>query len=325
MQKLSRPVRRVAYYLRNMTHDGMPQWLYRRRLPVLLEHFARHPSPDIVERVRHCNRLTSPFRPSANARPIARLPMRKSYYYYDLKEYARYFQRSCRLDFIFGDVTDVPPCPTLVKSRPIHGENANSVLMNFDKLRHFRLGIVPDDLAFADKRPMAVWRGDANNPRRRKLVEAALGSRLCDVGFTTGDVPDQLRRPRMSVAGQLGYRYVISVEGNDVATNLKWIFASGSLCLMPAPSYETWFMEGTLQPGVHYGALKPDFSDLDEVVAHYESHPDEARQIIANANAHFRRFGDAATERLVSLLVLYKYLALSGQIEPDERIMAALA
>jgi len=324
MQKLSRPVRRVFYYARNVARDGLPQWLFRRQLATLLESFAQNPVPGIAARVRHCNRLLTPFEVSPEARPVGGIPMRKSYYYYDLKEHARYFDRACRLDFLFGDIVDIPPRPTIVKSRPISGDNAHSVVLNLDKLRHFKLGVLADSRRFEDKKPMAVWRGDANNDKRRALVAAHAGSNSCDVGFTTGAVPDWQRKPRMSVAGQLEYRYVISVEGVDVATNLKWIMASNSLCLMPEPTYETWFMEGRLEPGVHYVALRSDFADLEEVVGHYENHPDEARRIIANAQAHFRQFTDETSERLVSLLVLYKYFALSGQIDPDKRIMALI-
>jgi len=35
---------------------------------------------------------------------------------------------------------------------------------------------------------------------------------------------------------------------------------------MPPPTYETWFAEGHLEPGVHYVPLAPDFSDLAERV-----------------------------------------------------------
>lgn len=37
----------------------------------------------------------------------------------------------------------------------------------------------------------------------------------------------------MSVEDQKRYRYIVSLEGYDVATNLKWIMNSNSLCLMP--------------------------------------------------------------------------------------------
>jgi len=96
MQKIARPARRVFYYARNVARDGLPQWLFRRQLPALLEGFAQNPSSGIAARVRHYNRLAAPFVVSPEARPVGGIPMRKSYYYYDLKEHARYFDRSCR-------------------------------------------------------------------------------------------------------------------------------------------------------------------------------------------------------------------------------------
>ena len=118
------------------------------------------------------------------------------------------------------------------------------------------------------------------------------------------------------------YRYIISIEGNDVASNLKWIMASNSLCLMPAPVYETWFMEGTLQPGLHYVQLRSDFADLEEKILHYEKHPDQAREIVRNANAYVKQFAHRRREQVLSLLVLYKYFALTGQLEPNPKVAA---
>ena len=68
----------------------------------------------------------------------------------------------------------------------------------------------------------------------------------------------------MSITEQCRYKYIMSIEGNDVATNLKWIFRSNSVCFMRKPRFETWFMEGRLQPNVHYIELKDDFSDVAE-------------------------------------------------------------
>lgn len=123
------------------------------------------------------------------------------------------------------------------------------------------------------------------------------------------------------VAYQLGdvtripeHQFIVSVEGIDVATNLKWIMASNSLCLMRRPRFETWFMEGTLQPDIHYVQLKDDFSDLEQKVTYYREHPSEAKRIITNAQQHAARFSNHNDERLISLLVIDRYLRLSGQI-----------
>ena len=58
------------------------------------------------------------------------------------------------------------------------------------------------------------------------------------------------------------YRYLISVEGNDVATGLKWMLYSNSVVFMPPPTLETKFREGSLVPWLHYIPLAEDFTDL---------------------------------------------------------------
>lgn len=121
----------------------------------------------------------------------------------------------------------------------------------------------------------------------------------------------------MSVDEQLNYQFVVSVEGVDVATNLKWIMASNSLCLMRRPRFETWFMEGTLVPGYHYVQLRDDHSDLLENVEYYRQHPNEAEAIIANANRYVAQFMDSKREELIALLVVEKYLQLSDQCSPQ--------
>jgi len=45
-----------------------------------------------------------------------------------------------------------------------------------------------------------------------------------------------------------------------------------------------------------------------------------AERIIAAANAYCRKFSNERHEQAISLLVLYKYFVLSGQIEPDPEL-----
>ncbi len=66
----------------------------------------------------------------------------------------------------------------------------------------------------------------------------------------------------MSLYDHLHYRYIMALEGNDVATNLKWIMSSNSIAVMPRPTCETWFMEGRLIPNYHYIEIADDFHDL---------------------------------------------------------------
>lgn len=99
----------------------------------------------------------------------------------------------------------------------------------------------------------------------------------------------------------------MSLQGNDVATNLKWIMSSNSIAVMPKPTVETWFMEGELIGGVHYIEIKPDYSDLEERLNYYINNPEECEKIIKNAHQHCKKFFNKNIEDLCSLLVFKRY------------------
>ncbi len=245
---------------------------------------------------------------------ISELPRSHSFYYHDFQMDSETFDRNLRVHTLFGDIIHVPGVPSIVKSRPIGSGNANSVVMKLDRLRHFF--IRHDPVPFDRKRPHAVWRGGIHNKKRKKLVEVHGARTDHNIGQTgkayNGITPKHYLSPRE----QFAYRYILSVEGVDVATNTKWAMWSNSVCVMPKPRFETWFMEGTLKPYVHYVPVEDDFSDLDERIDWCESNQQEARQIVANARAYVAGFLNPSREALVTWLVLRKYFERTGQLEP---------
>lgn len=297
--------------------DVAPQTLFRARLAGRLER-ARLSGEAARRRLNYYNKLQDCFAPSANAKRISKLPFTPTMYYYDLKEFARYFDPDLFIDLEFGDVRNVPRVPAIVKDRPICDDDRNAVIMKLDKFRHFQMPA--DAIAFADKLPTVVWRGDLNNPIRTRFLKAVRGLPFCDAGSHKPNAPAEYAKPFLSISQHQRYRYIVSLEGNDVATNLKWIMNSKSLCLMPPPTYETWFAERQLEANVHYVPLEADFSNLADHVAYFERNPAKAERIIAAANAYCRTFDDERTEQAISLLVLYKYFVLSGQIKPDAEV-----
>jgi hypothetical protein len=79
-------------------------------------------------------------------------------------------------------------------------------------------------------------------------------------------------------------KYALSIEGNDVATNLKWLMAQNSVVLMPTPLKESWLMEGLLRPWVHYVPLDNP-AEARARVAWMEAHEVDCLRIVRNANA----------------------------------------
>ena len=84
---------------------------------------------------------------------------------------------------------------------------------------------------------------------------------------------------RIYLKDLLHYKMLISVEGNDVASGLKWNLFSNSVVLMAPPTKMTYALENLLEQWVHYVPLASDFSDLEEKVDWVLSHEQEAQRI----------------------------------------------
>ena len=102
-----------------------------------------------------------------------RIPSKTRVYYFDTFEYSRYFPKQLRMKMVPGDVVRVPVLPSIVKSRPINGDNANSVLLNLDKHRHFRF--VNDPIDFRDKKDILVGRAVVRQAHRIRFYRQYFG------------------------------------------------------------------------------------------------------------------------------------------------------
>ena len=312
LSDMPRHTRNVAYYARGALLWMKPYRVCMQQTQNQLMALEHRPDLDeIEERVAYYNKLAEPF-DASDARLVSQMEIGQSRYYFDLMEHAKGFGPDRHLRYQFGDITKVPQEPAIVKSRPISNDNANSVLINLDKHRHFRWE--PDPLPFRDKKPMAVWRGTPHTDARRRLVERFYDHPNFDVGHTGSMVGPRPPKNVMSFKEQKQFKFFISLEGNDVATNLKWSMASNMLVMSPKLRFETWFMEGRLRPNEHFVLLKDDFSDLEEKVEQYSLYPAAAEEIIERAHRWIGQFKDPAKERIIGARVLEKYFTLSGQM-----------
>lgn len=234
-------------------------------------------------------------------------------YVLDLYRSISCFPLSYRFAYLMGDVTETFDRPTIVKSRPI-ADVTNSVLLKLNSERHFQW--VNDRLSFAEKKDMIVSRNIVHQPHRARLLEMFLDHPMCDFGMVNDNAfPEhpEWRKPYLTKEQQLQYKFIICIEGNDVATNLKWVMSSHSLAVMPKPKYETWFMEGTLIPNYHYVEIRPDYSDLIERVQYYIEHPEQAEAIICHANEYVRQFQNRRLEFATELLTMQNYFTQTNQ------------
>ncbi len=304
---------KIFFYISSGIRSLTPNFIYQLKLKYWLKN-------DSLLNESFKDRLNYYVSPKINTRPQDdwvslknyKRPKTGSMYYFDLLKYLKYFPSNKKLKYKFGDVTENFDEPTIVKSRPIN-HNGNSVIMKINALRHFNF--ITDNLKFKDKKDLIVWRGEIHKENRRLLVEKFHNNPICNIGEVSKkkDYIKEWQKDFLSIRQQLQYKFILSIEGNDVATNLKWIMSSNSLCFMPKPKFETWFMEGKLKPNYHYVLIKDDYSDLLEKRNYFLLYPNKALEIIKNANNWTKKFQNYTLEKKLSIAVLNNYFKQTQQ------------
>ncbi|WP_311951206.1 glycosyl transferase family 90 [Mucilaginibacter terrae] len=309
--KITLQKNKLPYYVGNFLRQILPAGPLAKQLKQLTQYNAA----EIYDRVNYYNQLTKDSTLGDSPTTLKDLLQLKSpsAYRFDTFEYARFFSPQLKANFLFGDVIHSPKVPTIQKSRPVVGDNRNAVLLKLDKKRHYLF--VNDKKLFSQKKNLLIGRSAVNQEHRVRFMEMYFNHPLCNLGqVNTNNGKPEWVKPKVPISTHLDYKFILSLEGWDVATNLKWIMSSNSIAVMPKPKYETWFMEGRLIPNYHYICIKDDYSDLEEQLHYYINHEQKALTIIANANAWVKQFQNKRKEDLIALLVLQKYFKCTGQL-----------
>lgn len=308
---------KIKYYSRRLLNYWcIPRSYYQQRLDKLLKQLDKRKDKEyIMERVNYYCKL-QPNTVLPENSPVLGDFKRKghiSVYFHDSYEILRYFPNHYKWNFLFKDINWLMETPTFVKSRPTGDDNYNSIILNMDKVRHF---VFPkDNIRFEDKWDKAIFRGQIiHKPRRIAFCERWFGDPMCDIG-EVGLKTDNVawHGEMIPIYDHFKYKFIVALEGNDVASNLKWVMHSNSIAIMPRPTCETWFMEGKLIPNYHYAEIKEDYSDLKEVMQYYIDNPDKANEIIQHAHEFVEQFFNPKRERLIALLVADKFFKMTGQ------------
>lgn len=226
--------------------------------------------------------------------------------YYD--EIIKYTKNKKIVYFIHGDVQHNSLFPALTKTRPLYGKN--NILIKLNVRRHW--GVIDKikeiDIPYDLKDNKIIWRGvNSGDGIRLRLVKKFYNNKnpLIDVGLTE---VSKYEKKEMSKRNMLKSKFIISIRGNDVATNLKWIMSSNSLCFMPKKQkYVSWFMEDKLIPWYHYIPLEDNFSDLEYNYKWCLNNPEKCKKIIKNANDYIKVFLNKKNEDLLISQVVDTY------------------
>ena len=317
--------RKLLYYL---YHTPLvyffPSIISRLRLKNILNNSFQEEY--IQSRVRYYFKKTSNFRVSNEGKNLSELfwnqffKNKQNSHFIDFYNLLQFFNKKNKVDFIYStkDYIDSsiakkhPPYPTFVKSRPVGFNNQNSILLKLNQVKLFHF--IKDPKKFENKKNQAVWRGDIrNNSQREYFVKNFYRTPLFDIGQTSPKQDVAWMKSFMSIKDQLNFKFIFCLEGKCISTNLYWAMSSNSVCVMPKPKYESWFMEGKLEDGVHYIEVKDDFSNAQEKIEFYNNNNDKCLEIIQNAQKFVKQFKNAKQERLIQLLILKQYFQYTGQ------------
>lgn len=304
------------FYLRGILWRLVPRPILIRRRKRLLRSVAARSDARELYRLRDTLCIPdSPFIiPEKERIRIADITFRNfhSRYAFDAERILRHFPADAQVAFFAGDNYVNPPFPTLVKGRRLDSGMENGVILKLDSIRHY---LDPHDpIPFAEKIPKLFFRGDiAGKPHRIRFMEQWHDNPLFDIGDTSRRTEERWQKPFAGIGYQMKYRFILALEGNDVASALQWIMASNCVPVMTRPTVETWLLHSEMKPGVHYIEIADDYSDVADKLEYYISHPEEAEAISRASRQYVRRFRDRHRELLISLMVVEKYLALASQ------------
>ena len=234
-----------------------------------------------------------------------------------LKEASRNYKAKY-FSLIYGDdVGTYNDIPTLSKVRILR-QPRNRVLTRFNYQRHWgnvnRVRNLRNLDVFRQKKPLVHWRGSTTRGEQRNIaVSQYFSNPVCDIAFSYVcqgfklDKPEHCNNRRQDIPQMLENKYLLSIDGNDKASDINWKLASDSLVFMSSPKYESWLMESKLEPWVHYVPLEYDYSDLMEKYKWAENNQDKCIEIIKNANLFIdSNFGDVNREERIERAV-FKY------------------
>ena len=244
-------------------------------------------------------------------------------YNYQIRHYVndlrKYFSESKIDKFVvfiaLGDINIKMNQFCFTKSRPIDLTNNYNILLNLNTPRHW--GGLEDvnryDIPYNKKNNKIIWRGMSTGKQKRVIFVDKFQNnpnKNIDIKFSNlvqNTVNNNYILHNMSIKEQLESKFIISIEGNDVATNLKWILYSNSVVIMPKPTVSSWIMEDTLIPGIHYVEIMNDYSDLEEKYNWCLNNLNECNKIADNGKKYIQQFLNINTEKEITKQLIEIY------------------
>lgn len=230
-------------------------------------------------------------------------------YLNDTKEIFK-FLKNYKVICIFGDVMTNDKYNCFAKCRLLDYPN-KKILLKLNYKRHWGdfNKVLDNDINFFEKINKVIWRGTLKTGKRKNILQKfILENKNENIDFK--ECNPGSNKYRMEIEDQLKHKFLFSIEGNDVATNLKWVLSSNSCVLMALPiKCCTWLMEDVLRPYVHYVPIKDDLSDLEEQYNWCMKNLEICNKIAQNGKKYIQMFLNTENEKNIEKNVIDNYFS----------------
>lgn len=203
----------------------------------------------------------------------------------------------------FGDKPDdVENLPFFSKMRD--ATRRRGIIWPLNVQRHFGTMAQVDtgDRDWEEKKEKIVWRGadTGYDGERERIVKLMFAHTSNEVDIAFGPVllnPEMKKFSRggLSPDQMMRNKYLLSLDGNDVASGLKWMLYSNSVVFMPHTRFETWGMESFLKPYTHYIPLYRNLSNLSQQLVWAKQNDELCKNISNRATMFMKNFREYAT------------------------------
>jgi hypothetical protein len=166
---------------------------------------------------------------------------------------------------------------------------------------------ISDNIDFRHKENKLFWRGsstghdDININKRYQIIsknfhanpEFDLGfSGFCQNVYTNNTEEfNKLRKDFLDKEQQTKFKFILNIEGNDVASSFPWALASNCCPLHNYPfEYETIIFGCNLEPFVHFVPINNDGSDLIEKYNWCMNNLDTCEKIAENGKIYMEKY-----------------------------------
>ena len=235
--------------------------------------------------------------------------------------------RSKYFYFIIGDYISLDHPVCLRKTRfayyhtnsvielPLQIKPCNGTLLKLNTPRHWQPldDVIQNDIPFHNKNNKLIWRGSSTG-KRPKILEILQHhpNKNIDIKFVQlchgVDAKKFILAPHLSMRELLEHKFILSMEGNDIASDLKWLLYSNSVVFMCRPTKCSWAMEDLLIPFVHYVPIKDDYSDLEEKYKWAMTNLTKCDEIAQNGKQFMHHFLNEHNEMEITKDVILHYM-----------------